>query len=474
MRATSLAKLLLPSWVESVQHRNGQILTPHHPPRPVPLPPKVLSQLFVQPATTLNPGVVAEAPPPSRPLKADSLLVSCVGQSGNPSWTEERQAGPKAQRSHPMSPRDKEETPTSGSSTSHLSTAECPAHNGAVPQEEKRMNEESGRETEGEEQEEEERASDEGFMGMTPLLQAHHAMEKMEEFVHKVWEGRWRVIPHDVLPDWLKDNDFLLHGHRPPMPSFRACFKSIFRIHTETGNIWTHLLGCLFFLCLGLMYMFRPNMSFVAPVQEKVVIGVFFLGAILCLSFSWLFHTVYCHSEGVSKVFSKLDYSGIAFLIMGSFVPWLYYSFYCTPQSCYIYLMIVCVLGMAAIFVSQCDFFATPQYRGVRAGVFVGLGLSGVVPTLHFVISEGLIKATTIGQMGWLFLMATLYITGACLYAARIPERFFPGKCDIWFHSHQLFHILVVAGAFVHFHGVSNLQEFRFTAGGSCTADGAL
>lgn len=63
--------------------------------------------------------------------------------------------------------------------------------------------------------------------------------------------------------------------------------------------------GCLFFLCLGLMYMFRPNMSFVAPVQEKVVIGMFFLGAILCLSFSWLFHTVYCHSEGVSRVFSK-------------------------------------------------------------------------------------------------------------------------------------------------------------------------
>lgn len=69
-------------------------------------------------------------------------------------------------------------------------------------------------------------------------------------------------------------------------------------------------------------------------------------------------------------------------------------------------------------------------------GVFVGLGLSGVVPTLHFVISEGFLRATTIGQMGWLFLMATLYITGACLYAARIPERFFPGKCDIWVSVH--------------------------------------
>lgn len=70
----------------------------------------------------------------------------------------------------------------------------------------------------------------------------------------QVWEGRWRVIPYDVLPDWLKDNDYLLHGHRPPMPSFRACFKSIFRIHTETGNIWTHLLGdCGGALAVGLM-----------------------------------------------------------------------------------------------------------------------------------------------------------------------------------------------------------------------------
>uniref|UniRef100_A0A3B3TDH0 Adiponectin receptor 1 n=1 Tax=Paramormyrops kingsleyae TaxID=1676925 RepID=A0A3B3TDH0_9TELE len=84
---------------------------------------------------------------------------------------------------------------------------------------------------------------DEGARVMTLPLQAHHAMEKMEEFVYKVWEGRWRVIPYHVLPEWLKDNDYLLHGHRPPMPSFRACFGSIFRIHTETGNIWTHLLG---------------------------------------------------------------------------------------------------------------------------------------------------------------------------------------------------------------------------------------
>lgn len=71
----------------------------------------------------------------------------------------------------------------------------------------------------------------------------------------------------------------------------------------------------------------------------------------------------------------------------------------------------------------------------LRAGVFLGLGLSGVVPTMHFTIAEGFVKATTVGQMGWFFLMAVMYITGAGLYAARIPERFFPGKFDIWVRS---------------------------------------
>ena len=69
------------------------------------------------------------------------------------------------------------------------------------------------------------------------------AAEQAEEFVKKVWAAGWRVVHHHSLPDWLQDNDFLHTGHRPPTNSFLVCFKSIFRIHTETGNIWSHLLG---------------------------------------------------------------------------------------------------------------------------------------------------------------------------------------------------------------------------------------
>ena len=56
------------------------------------------------------------------------------------------------------------------------------------------------------------------------------------------------------LQEWQKDNEFLHYWHRPQMPSFRACFGSIFRLHTETGNIWTHL--------IGLTYIFRKIVAF--------------------------------------------------------------------------------------------------------------------------------------------------------------------------------------------------------------------
>ena len=44
-------------------------------------------------------------------------------------------------------------------------------------------------------------------------------------------------------------------------------------------------------------------------------------------------------------------------------------------------------------------------------------------------------KAVDQVAIGWLILMGCLYITGALLYAVRIPERFFPGKLDIWVRS---------------------------------------
>ncbi|XP_017131438.1 adiponectin receptor protein isoform X1 [Drosophila elegans] len=288
---------------------------------------------------------------------------------------------------------------------------------------------------------------------------AHNAAEQAEEFVRKVWEASWKVCHYKNLPKWLQDNDFLHRGHRPPLPSFRACFKSIFRVHTETGNIWTHLLGCIAFIGVALYFISRPSVEI--QTQEKIVFGAFFVGAIVCLGFSFAFHTLSCHSVEMGRLFSKLDYCGIALLIMGSFVPWLYYGFYCHYQPKVIYLSVVCVLGVLSIVVSLWDKFSEPGLRPLRAGVFMSFGLSGVIPAIHYSIMEGWFSQMSRASLGWLILMGLLYILGALLYALRVPERWFPGKFDIWGQSHQIFHILVIAAAFVHYHGISEMAMYR-------------
>ncbi|RNA22337.1 adiponectin receptor [Brachionus plicatilis] len=300
------------------------------------------------------------------------------------------------------------------------------------------------------------------------LYVPNNCAEQVEQFAKYVWETGWKAMPHHALPNWLRDNDFLLKGHRPPLPSVRACFKSIFRIHTETGNIWTHFIGAISFVAIAIYFWSRPNPEI--KFQEKIIFGTFFIGAIICLLCSALFHTFYCYSPNVSKLFSKIDYCGISVLTMGSFVPWLYYAFYCDALPKIAYLVLIGILGISCIVVSLWDKFSTPQFRAVRAGMFIALGLSGLIPALHYILVFGSYKAFNVGALGWLILMAILYITGACLYAARIPERLFPGKFDIWFQSHQIFHVFVVMAAYVHFHGITKLASYRLTIGDCLTA----
>jgi len=202
--------------------------------------------------------------------------------------------------------------------------------------------------------------------------------------------------------------------------------------------------------------------------NEKLIFLFFFVSAILCLGISSVFHTVCCHSQEVSNLFSKLDYAGISVLTVGSFIPWIYYGFYCQFTPKLVYLTCISVLGVGAIIVTMLDRFSGADYRWVRAVLFVGLGGFGLIPTVHLIVQSGWQGALVEGGISCLLLMAFLYITGAVLYGARIPERFLPGKFDLWFQSHQIFHVLVVFAAVVHYHGMTSMAVHRLTEAGAC------
>lgn len=135
------------------------------------------------------------------------------------------------------------------------------------------------------------------------------------------------LLRWNELPPWRQDNEFILAHYRPASYSYFRSFQSLFYMHNESVNIHTHLLGSfLFFFTSFTIYAFEVRSVSIADIYA---FGCFFMGVVVCLAMSAIYHTISNHSPRVAQFGNQLDYAGIVFLIMGSFIPTVYYGFYC-------------------------------------------------------------------------------------------------------------------------------------------------
>ncbi|KAK9477804.1 hemolysin-III related-domain-containing protein [Lipomyces japonicus] len=268
----------------------------------------------------------------------------------------------------------------------------------------------------------------------------------------------------DELPAWRQDNHFITSGYRRETFSFRQCASSLLYLHNESVNIYSHLIGSLFFLIvLGItLNIFLPRYDSTSA-SDFVVFVIFFIGAVLCLGMSSTYHCLNCHSESVAKFGNRLDYLGIIFLIIGSFVPAIFYGLHPIPHYMPIFLALVCGLGTICTVLTLRHEFALPKWRPFRALMFVVFGLSGVIPMTFAGFKYGFHELVDRTELPLLITEGGLYIAGAAIYAARVPERFKPGKFDIFGSSHQIFHVCVVTAAV--FHLVAIIGAYKFCHG---------
>lgn len=97
--------------------------------------------------------------------------------------------------------------------------------------------------------------------------------------------------------------------------------------------------------------------------------------------------------------------------------------------------------------------------------MFIILGLSAGIPFIFSAVaqSHNIYINPGVNVVPYA-LGGAIYIGGAIIYACRFPERWFPGKFDLFGQSHNIFHIAVIVGASLHFSEAMSLylnrQEF--------------
>lgn len=269
-----------------------------------------------------------------------------------------------------------------------------------------------------------------------------------------------RLCHWDELAEWQRDNHYIHNGYVRETNSYKKTAHSLFYIHNETVNIYTHLLPSILLLiaCFVAMDRLRPQYP-TTDIYDHIVLAVFAFGCVTCLGMSGTYHCLKSHSHKVAVFGNKLDYLGIVILIHCSMVSLIYYGMADFPLHRLFCWTLTTILGTICACVSLISKFRTSDWRPYRAAMFVAYGLSGAVPFILGTYLQGYNATRTKIQMDWVLLEGAAYIGGAVIYAMRVPERLKPGAFDIWGHSHQIFHVFVLVGAFCHSQAILGAYE---------------
>lgn len=192
---------------------------------------------------------------------------------------------------------------------------------------------------------------------------------------------------------------------------------------------------------------------------------VFCFGGLCCLFCSAAYHWFAGFGKCTADVLCRVDLGGISFLIWGSFVPLVVYVFHDDDMTAYrwAYLLVGTALCTATLVFSALPWELLHRFRVARVLSYVGAGLFVAAPLAHAAVQWGPFseQVRRFVDDGQLFCTGLLYLVGAFIYVARFPERFFPATFDFVLASHQIWHLLVLMAAYLHYRSVVTLYEWR-------------
>ncbi len=179
-----------------------------------------------------------------------------------------------------------------------------------------------------------------------------------------------------------------------------------------------------------------------APATGSQYLAGVIYGLSMCLMFgsSALYHRPNWSHRARERL-RRVDHAAIFTLIAGTTTPLAVYSAGGGWSLSLTVMWVGALLGMTFVIAFS------HSHRGLRAAVYVVLGLLSTPLVLGLYASIG---AT---RVAFLLLGAAVYIAGAAVYAKR-----WPNPRPLLFGYHEVFHVMVIIAAALHFGVVLDLQ----------------
>ncbi|KAJ4332566.1 hypothetical protein N0V95_009633 [Ascochyta clinopodiicola] len=249
-----------------------------------------------------------------------------------------------------------------------------------------------------------------------------------------------------------------LSRRRPYASSYRASVVSIASLHTETVNIWSHLLGAIWF---GASIVRFAAVRKGPLTRDAVGVSLYLTATALCFASSTLYHVFADHVHAC--IWLRIDHVGIVCATWAASVSFALASLDCRQGERWAYTALVtaaAALSLARLARVQEQH---ARCRRDRLSVHVAFGAVAAMPGLRcwYLHAQG--QRVELLDEFWSLVIMNGF--GSSIYATHLLDKAIGMDLGLPDISHHLMHVTAVAGAWTYQQGLLAVYEARTAAG---------
>ncbi|XP_064625039.1 membrane progestin receptor beta-like isoform X2 [Lineus longissimus] len=234
--------------------------------------------------------------------------------------------------------------------------------------------------------------------------------------------------------------------YRLPYQPWTYYAKSILQLHNESGNVWTHFVAFFFFIVL--IYKYHLILDFNR--EETWPLLMFGVSCMCAASGSSMAHLFHSKSTYVHYIAMAFDFAAVSLYSFASVCIVLYYSSDDELLISYgnLLMPLNAVLAFAACFgcshgntkYSLHHHLRRKLWYFIPEGSFFVACLAPAVIRFAKISSWDAAPVAEVESYRLHLTYFSCFAFGSFFFFSHIPELLFPGKFDIYCHSHQIWH----------------------------------